>query len=152
MAYEEQNFEESLGWCVLVGVILLLLALGFTAWMVLGPGRIERRDVRQANARQRQAEADHALALYCEQVVSVREGRIVPEECALDPETVRRATAAAAYREARALRGGTRPAPLPPSPCIQTKVGPTVEDARWSCTADATASLPTLGGTALEAR
>ena len=50
MAYDEENFDEAMGWFVLVAVLAIMLVLGFGAWLVLGPGRIEHRDVRQANA------------------------------------------------------------------------------------------------------
>lgn len=46
MAYDDVDLDESIGWCVLAGVIIIMLFLCFAAYLVLGPGRIDRRDVR----------------------------------------------------------------------------------------------------------
>jgi hypothetical protein len=36
--------------------------------------------------------------------------------------------------------------------CVQTAVGPTAEDARWSCSPQGWMTLPTLGGAVVESR
>lgn len=157
MAYDEDNFEESLGGFVLAVVIVIMLILAFGAYLVLGPGRIERRDTRTGGVYraweylhrsqtrdlrplvsalvdepEEPIEKRDGWPSYCESIGRIHRGRVEPLEC--------EAWALSMFgndpERLKAARLGmqgwvTRSAPSAPPPC--TKDGPLAGGEAWTC-------------------